>query len=233
MAKHQQFRYLISAAVLAIAAVALLFSVRLSFWLLLLVAQPIAIYACVETLTQRMPASLRTQSQDNCYRLDGTLSSRRASRERKAVRKVRSDLWAAFLVVAFVGTSCVFLIETQVLPFRLGAEVVSALFDDPGDFKGALRQRHVDDKFFHWSRSTSTVSNANIDRQAQLLWISWPAILALVVASFVACVALIRYTYFRTLREFHVKVSARATEYLDLDTGRLQFDQADFRRFGK
>lgn len=233
MNEHQRFRYAIPAAVLAIAAVALLFSVRLSIWLLLLGAQLIAIYVCVEILTQRIPASLRKQSQDNCYRLDGTRSSRRASRERKGVRKIRSDLWAAFLVVAFIGTSGVFLIDTQVLPLSLGTEVVSALFDDPADFKGALRQRHVDDKFFQWSRRTSTGSNADIAQQTQRLWMLWPAILALGVASLVACVALIRYTYLRSLREFHDKVNARATEYLNLDTGRLQADQADFRHFEK
>ncbi|MEO8268505.1 MAG: hypothetical protein ABI557_02220, partial [Aureliella sp.] len=96
MAKHQSFSFPISSVFLAIAAVALLFSRGLSFWFLLLVTELIAIYVCVELLTQRMPATLRSQSKANCYRLDGTRSHRRSSRERHSLRKIRSDLWAAF-----------------------------------------------------------------------------------------------------------------------------------------
>ncbi len=222
MAKQPTFSFPISAVFLAIAVVAMLFSRGLSFWFLLLVTELIAIYVCVELLTLRMPESLRTQSQANCFRLDGTRSHRRSSRERRAVRKVRSDLWAAFLIVAFIGTGGVFLIHTQVFPLPLAADVVSALRDDPADFKGALRQRHVDDKFFHWSRSSSNRSNEEIEKQTKRLWAFWPVVLVLATTSLVACVALLRFAYLRTLREFHFKVSTRATEYLNLDTGRLQ-----------
>lgn len=222
MAKQQKFSFSISAVFLAIAAIALLFSRGLSFWFLLLVTEAVVIYVCVELLTQRMPAALRTQSQANCYRLDGTRSHRRSSREHRALRKVRSDLWAVFLFVAFIGTSGLFVIHTQVFPLNLAADVVSALRDDSADFKGALRQRHVDDKYFRWSRSSSTSSNYEIDQQTRRLWMLWPIVLMLAAASLAACVALIRYAYFRTLREFHDKVTSRATEYLNLDTGRLQ-----------
>ncbi len=222
MAKPQKFTFPISAVFLAVAAIALIFTSGRSFWFLLLVTELIAIYVCVELLTQRMPAALRSQSEANCYRLDGTRSHRRSSRERKSLRRVRSDLWAVFLIVAFIGTGGVFFIHTQVFPLSLATEVVSALRDDPANFKGALRQRHIDDKFFRWLRSASTSSAHDIDQQAQLLWMVWPVILAMAVASLVACVALIRYAYFRTLREFHQTVTKRATEYLNLDTSRLQ-----------
>ncbi|MCC7338939.1 MAG: hypothetical protein IT422_27915 [Pirellulaceae bacterium] len=222
MAKHSKFTFPLSALFLAIAPIALLFSRGLSFWFVLLIAELFAIYACVELLTKRMPAALRTQSKANCYRLDGTRSHRRSSRERRSLRKIRSDLWAVFLIVAFIETGGVFFIHTQVFPLSLATEVVSALRDDPADFKGALRQRNIDDKFFRWSRSSSTSSIHDIDQQARLLWMVWPVILLLVIATLVACVALIRYAYLRTLREFHQAVTKRATEYLNLDTSRLQ-----------
>lgn len=222
MATQAKFSFPISAVFLAIAAIALLFSSGLSFWFLLLATELFTIYVCVELLTQRMPASLRTQSLANCYRLDGTRSNRRSSRERSSLRRVRSDLWAVFLIVAFIGTGGIFFIHTQVFPLSLATEVVSALQDDSVDFKGALRQRHIDDKFFQWSRSSSTSSNDEIAQQARRLWMIWPVVLVLAVASLAACVALIRYAYFRTLREFHDTVTKRATEYLNLDTSRLQ-----------
>ncbi|MEO8272404.1 MAG: hypothetical protein ABI557_22030, partial [Aureliella sp.] len=124
--------------------------------------------------------------------------------------------------VAFIGTSGIFVIHTTIFPFPIAADVVSALGDGSTDFREALHQRHVDDKFFRWSRSSSTRSNHDIDRQAKLLWMVWPVFLVLAVASVVACVALIRYAYFRTLSEFHATITKRATEYLNLDTRRLQ-----------
>ncbi len=222
MSKQPAFSFSMLAVLLLLVLVALTFSRGLSFWILLLVIEAVAIYVSVEMLTQRMPATLRTQSQDNCYRLDGSRSHRRTDLERKAMRKIRSDLWAAFLTVSFVVTGGGFFVHTYVFPLSLAAEVASALRDNPADFKGELRQRHVDDKFFQWSRSSSTISNREIDQQAQLLWISWPIAFLLASASLVACLALIRFAYFRTLREFHDALSARTTEYLDLDSRRLQ-----------
>ncbi|MCA9181820.1 MAG: hypothetical protein KDA51_10220 [Planctomycetales bacterium] len=222
MAKHSDFTFPVSALFLALAPIALLFSRGLSFWFVLLIAELFTIYVCVELLTTRMPVALRTQSKANCYRLDGTRSHRRSSRERNSLRKIRSDMWAVFLIVAFIGTGGAFLIHTQVFPLSLATEVVSALRDDPADFKGALRQRDIDDKFFRWSRSKSTSSIHDIDQQARLLWRVWPVILSLVIVTLVGCVSLIRYAYLRTLREFHQAVTKRATEYLNLDTSRLQ-----------
>jgi hypothetical protein len=221
MAKPQRFSFPISAMLLAIAVIALFFTNGLSFMFLLLLTEVIAIYVCVEVLTRQLPPKLHSLSQANCYRLDGTRSHRRSSRERKALRKVRSDLWAAFLIVALVGTGGVYVIHS-VIPLPLAGEVVSALRDDPTDFKGALRQRHVDDKYFHAVRSSSTSSNKEIRQQMQRLWMAWPVILVLAGATLVACLALIRYAYFRTLREFHDNAATRSTEYLNLDTGRLQ-----------
>lgn len=222
MAQHPVSSFPMSALFLAVAAVALLFTSGLSFWFLLLVTELIAIYVCVELMTQRMPAALRSQSEANCYRLDGTCSYRRSSRERKSLRRVRSDLWAAFLIVAFIGTGGLLFFNTQVLPPSLAAEVVSAFGDNPSDFKSSLQQRHVDRKYFHWAHSTSTKRNDEIAQQARLLWMTWPVFLILAITSFVACVALIRYAYFRTLREFHEAVMKRANEYLNVDTRRLQ-----------
>lgn len=222
MAKQPTYTFPISAVFLTIAGIALLFSNGLSFWFLLLVTELFAIYVCVELLTQQMPATLRAQSQANCYRLDGTRSHRREFRELRSLRKVRSDLWAVFLTVAFIGTGGLFLIHTQVFPISLVPDVVSAAVDNPADIKGGLRQRNVDRKFFSSARSSSRSSKDEINQQMRQLWMIWPVVLGLAVAGLVACLSLIRYTYLRTLSEFHLKVSTRATEYLNLDTGRLQ-----------
>lgn len=207
---------------IAIAAVALFFMRGLSFWMVLVATEICTIYVCIELLISNIPKSLQTQSQANCFRLDGSRSRRRAWRERRALGRIRSDLWAAFLIAAFIGTGGVFVIHIFLFPVGLMPDVWSAFLDNPTDFKSGLRQRHIDDKFFNWSRSWSTTGGAHIRQRAQMLWSSSPIVLALAFASLVACLGLVRYSYLRTLREFHERVNARTIEYLNLDSGRLQ-----------
>ncbi len=219
MAQHRQFP--LSAIMLAVAVCALLFARGLSFWFLLLLTQFIAISLCVEILTRHIPAKLIDAARDNCCRMDGTRSHRRSAREQRAIGKVRSDLWAAFLMVALFCTGGIFMVNT-VFPVSQAGNVVSAMVDNPGNFRSALKDRGVDDKFFKWSRSSSRLSNAEIRKRQNMLWTTWPVVLILMLVGCMGCGALIRYTYLRALREFHAGVDRRTHEYLNLDTGRLQ-----------
>ncbi len=220
MAKHRRFR--LSAALLTIAVFALFFSRGLSFWFLLLITQLIAISLCIEILTRHIPASLISSSRDNCFRMDGSRSHRRTARERRALRKVGSDLWAVFLMVALFGTGGIYWLNAFVFPASAAGDVISAVLDNPGDLRVALKQRGVDTEYFKWSRSTSRKSNVEIRHSQQLLWAIWPAIFILLAVGCVGCCALIRYAYLRSLREFHDGLQRRSNEYLNLDTGRLQ-----------
>lgn len=221
MSEDNQYQFPLSAAFLAIGLIALLFARGLSFWFVLLVTVLVAIYVCVEVLTQGIPKKLRDLSSANCYRMDGTLSQRRSDREHRALGKIRSDLWAIFLIVAFAGTAGLFLFQT-VFPLSLVDDVVSAVGDESGDLKLALKKAGVDDQFFQWARNTSRSSNAEIRQRQAWLWVTWPIILGMALASCVGCLALVRFAYYRALREFEFGVKARAADYLNLDIGRLQ-----------
>ncbi len=215
-------RFALTRLLLTVSAIALLLSLGLGFWFMLLVTQIIAISVCVEVMTQRMPPKLLNASRDNCRRMDGTLSGRRSAREQRALRKVRSDLWAIFLTAALVGSGLLVAIDTCLFPLKLTGDVAAAFQDSPNDFKTALRNRSVDEKFFRWSRSSHRSTNSQIRQQTENLWGAAPIMAGLAAAGVVACLALIRFSYLRTLREFQSGVSARTSEYLNLDLGRLE-----------
>ena len=221
MSEDNQYQFPLSAAFLAIGLIALLFARGLSFWFVLLLTVLIAIYVCVEVLTLGMPTKLRDLSSANCFRMDGTLSQRRSDREQRALGKIRSDLWAIFLIVVFAGTVGLFLFHA-VFPLWLVDDVVSAAGDKSGDLKLALKKAGVDDQFYQWARSTSRGSNAEIRQRQEWLWVTWPIILGLALAALVGCLALVRFAYFRALREYEFGVKARSADYLNLDIGRLQ-----------
>ena len=221
MSRESPYQIPLSSVFLAIGLFALFFARGLSFWFLLLVTILIAIHVCVEVLTQGIPTKLRDLSRANCFRMDGTRSHRRSDRERRAIGKIRSDLWAVFLVVAFAGITGLFVLQT-VFPLSLVDDVVAAAADESGNFKLALKEHRVDDQFFQWARSTSRSSNAEIRQQQKWLWVTWPIIVGLVLATFIGCLALVRFAYFRALREFEVGVKSRSANYLNLDIGRLQ-----------
>lgn len=221
MSRESPYQIPLSSAFLAIGLCALFFARGLSFWFVLLVTILIAIHVCVEVLTQGIPTKLRDLSSANCFRMDGTRSHRRADREQRAIGKIRSDLWAVFLVVAFAAIAGLFVLQT-VFPLSLVDDVVAAAAEEPGNVKLALKKHGVDHQFFQWARTSSRSSNAEIRQQQNWLWVAWPIIVALVLAFCLGCLALVRFAYFRALREFEVGVKSRSTNYLNLDIGRLQ-----------
>jgi len=212
------------AAVVAVICVVL----PIPFWLRLVFAEVVLMVVAVELLTYYMPPNLLSESGANCFRLDGSFSRQRQSRELRALRTVRSDLWAAFLVVGFVATGGVAAIHEYVFPLPLVSEVVDAAVDGSTDFKTALRDRQVDHQFFQWARGSSRRPNAQIHQHMDLLWLTWPVLGFVAIVGLAGCVVVIRYAYLRSLSEFRTGVAKRANEYLNVDTARLQ-DSSSFR----
>ncbi len=222
MVRSRPVQFPLKWLLLALSAVAVLLSQGLSFWFLLVATEIIAIYMSVEVLARGMPAKLLSASSDNCYRLDGSRSERRATRELNAVRKVRTDLWGLFLILALVGTSAVVVVDLWVFPQALVPDIVAAALDDSQDFKTALQSRHVDQGFFRWSRNSSRNTNNEIRQHQELLRAAWPGIVGLAIVGCVAGVWLFRFGYFKTLHEFQLGVAARSEEYLNVDARRLR-----------
>jgi hypothetical protein len=135
--------------------------------------------------------------------------------------KIRSDLWATFLIVTFFVSIGAFALESQ-FPIKLVPDVVSAAMDGSRDFKPALKERGVDQQFFDWSESDANRSNEDARERQERIWMTWPAIVLLGVVVFSGCIALVRFAYFRTPQEFAFGVQARSEQYLNLDIGRLQ-----------
>ena len=202
----------------------LLLCLPLDVWMHILIIEGLVMLASIELLTLRLPRQLLEASLGNCYRIDGSCSSRRLARESKAFRKLRSDLWAVFLAVAIVFTTGLVCINEFIFPFTLVSDVVAAAGASigSGDFKESLRDRGVDDYFIDWTRDKHRTSLADADSLMRQVWLLGPVLALLGTLTLIFGGLAIRYAYLRSLREFYFGVSARSVEYVNLDAARLQ-----------
>ncbi len=120
MRKHLQFN--LGFFFLVTFVVAICLAKKVSIWVILLSAQVLLIQILVAVLCRSIPHSLTKASRDNCFRIGGSISPRRESRERKALSKIRSDLNAVLIIVALAGNWLVLMIDTLVIPLPLATE---------------------------------------------------------------------------------------------------------------
>ena len=97
------FQYNISWLFIATYLIALCFSKNLGSVTAFMLLQPVLIWLVVTLLYEFLPKGIRKTSHDNCFRVDGSQSVSRESREKRAVRKVHLDLYWVFIVVSFSG----------------------------------------------------------------------------------------------------------------------------------
>lgn len=207
----------------------LLLCLPLNVWIHILVIELLVVLVSIELLTLRLPEKLFEASIGNCYRFDGSTSKRRLAREMKAFRRLRSDLWAVFLTVAFGFTAGLVSINEFIFPFALVSDVVVAAGDSvgAGDFKESLREYGVDDQFRDWTRTKHRSSLADADALMRQVWLLGPALGLLSTLTLIFGGLVIRYAYLRALREFYYGVSSRSAEYVNLDTARLQMQSEE------
>lgn len=196
----------------------------LNVWIRILVIELLVVLVSIELLTLRLPEKLFEASIGNCYRIDGSTSTRRLARETKAFRKLRSDLWAVFLMVAGGGTAGLLCINEFIFPFALVSDVVAAAGASvgSGDFKESLRDYGVDDQFMNWTRTKHRSSLATADALMRQVWLLGPVLGLLGMLTLLLGGMALRYAYLRALREFYHGVSSRSAEYVTLDCARLQ-----------
>lgn len=208
---------------LCISALGALFFVdQISTLLFIAIVEAILIFGGVELLHRGMPQRLRDARSDNCRRMDGTISERRLSHERRALHKVRLNLLAVLLLIALLGNWLAFFVHYQVIPLPIAASAASEFDANPEDWKQNLREARVDAVFEEWTGSRVQVDRSTIESQQRVLWLSWPLII-LVVLSWGGCSAIfLNMAYGSIVRSYARGVASRAEQYLNLDIARLQ-----------
>jgi hypothetical protein len=193
--------------------------------LLLAIAMTVALgLLLTECLIARIPQSLQRMARDNCYRIDGTLSSRRVTIESKARHKLRTDLWAMFALLAFSGHFLLVGIHVCVIPIPLGWDALLAFEPDTDVWREKLQsQGGVGDQYFSWLRRDRSIASHE-DQQAfgRLLWKSWPIVIVIAAVCLVFSFKLGKWSYRQAMHEYATGVRKRQKKYLDLDLARLQ-----------
>jgi hypothetical protein len=100
---NQFFQFKISCLILTTYLVALGVVKDLTLLTFVLLIQPVLIWTVVSLLCMGIPKSIRQAAKHNSYRVDGSKSSRRESRERRAEIKVRTTMYVVLIYVALVG----------------------------------------------------------------------------------------------------------------------------------
>lgn len=184
--------------------------------------QVLVMILAAEILTRRVPATVARASDANRHRMDGTRSRRRSRQERHAYEKLRRDIWASLLVVAFAGNSLVAAVHYFVIPIPLGIKAVTSFSLDDEAWKAELRRAGIDDQFDQWQAASPTLRRADSSVAQQVLWRTWPVILLMSVAWLILSLKFLAWAYLRSLREFSDGVAHRQEHYMTLDIGRLQ-----------
>lgn len=199
-------------------------------WLLLLF-QAFVVLGVVEFLVRRMPRKLQELSQQNCFRLDGSLSRRRTAIERRATRKVRWDLLAVVLIIAFTGNWLLVTIHTQVIPLPLAARSMQ-LFDlDIENWKHNLRQAEVDAEYERWATGDAALSATDLRDRTMFVWRSWPSVVFFCGLWVVVSTLCLRRAYLKSLKEFAIGLQRRSEANINMDIGRLQAAAEDLHGY--
>ena len=219
MQRHLQFN--IGFILTITFAVAIFFAKDMSIWILLFSTQAFLILIVVGFLCRGIPTALCKTSRDNCYRIDGSKSSRREAREHIAKSKIRSDLFAILLIVALSGNLLALAIHSLVIPLPVAAETLALFNFDIDSWRDAISNSNLDRQFSEWATSEHA-DNTQMDQNQHFVKATFPAVACAALAWLIGSFSLIWYTYLSTMREFNVGIKSRFTEYLNLDIGRLQ-----------
>ena len=202
-------------------AVAFFFAKEVSVWILLLSTEAFLILMVIGFLFRGIPASLCKASRDNCYRIDGSISSRREKRERAARAKIRSDLFAILLIVALSGNLLALAIHSLVIPLPVAAETLALFNFDADSWRDAIRDRSLDRQYSEWV-AIEHAGNSHLDQKQHFVKATFPVVVCAALAWLVGSFVLIWYSYLSTMREYDRGIKVRFMEYLNLDIGRMQ-----------
>ncbi|MGN6133321.1 MAG: hypothetical protein ACTHOU_02430 [Aureliella sp.] len=191
--------------------------------LVVVAGELLAVAACVELLVRCMPRALRRASLENCYRVDGTVSEHRQSREARAGMRLRRDLAAVFAYVLLVGNGFYFLVDKAVLPMSLLSSAVSTYSPDMEDWKDALGRQWAHVELPGQSAAPTAADDLDFALRRAL-----PAVLACSLLLLGGICVFLRFGVMKAYRDFAKGVSARDEQYFKIDMTRMAVNGSEF-----
>lgn len=195
---------------------------------MLIACELLVVVLFIEVLVRCMPRSLRRASLENCYRVDGTVSERRQSREGKARNRLRRDLTAVFAYVLLIGNGFLFAIDRLVIPVPVVVAALKLVDSDFDKWNRSLEQDRLTAALRDW-HSHGRPAGADKD---SVVSDSLRRVLPLViVGTMVLILAVLVILYFgviRAYREFATGVKTRDERYFKIDMSRMAVNGSEF-----
>ncbi len=203
-----------------------LVAILLSSWvgnlLVIICLQFVACLIVTEVLFRGIPTTLLKAAKENCFRLNDSHSDRRESMERKALFKVRTDLWAVALLILFVGNGVLLAVHTLVIPIPLAVSAATAFDADREDWANNLRSLDLDGQYTSWYTNNLQPGRQQAEASMESLWNAWPLVAIALLVWLAASVAFLRFGYLRILSEYQTGIAERADTHLMRDMARAQ-----------
>ena len=191
----------------------------------------ICIVLLIEILVRGMPERLARASRDNCYRLDGSWSNRRAAHETAARNRVRGDLLAVLFLVALAGYGWIAYVHNYVIEIPLAWRAVSLMRWDSAEWKSELYKQDVVHDFQVWARSSVSASPQQIAERQRALWESWLTVPSLAIVWLFGGIILVPTVYVRSLWQFEKGVKQRSEIYATQEISRMAYQAELAQRF--
>lgn len=191
----------------------------------------VAFTLVVETLVRNLPKQLQEMASANSIRFDGSSSSRRTKAESKAIRKLRSDLWALCLICGLLLGLGGAAIHFLVVPIPVAVRGLSAFQLDPGEWKSAMKSAGVDSDLEKSIGKQLRISPRDANAKARTLWQVAPLMIAGAVLYGFGVIYIASRGYSRALAEYHSGIVTRQARAAERDIAAIQRQQelADYR----
>lgn len=220
-------RKVVLAVVFAVCyVIAVLFAKQTGFLFVLVIGELLLIFIVAGLLYRIVPLALFKASQDNCFRVDGTLSQRRKWLERKATLKVYVNLLAINVLVAMAGNLLVLWIDASILPLSLASETVAHFSPDPHIWRDRIIDANLEYAYSNWRASGEGNFAATAD--PNYVKTTFPAMVGIASFWLLCSAILILKTYRFSLSQFELGIRMRNKEYVDRDIGWFQ-SHKDYR----
>lgn len=188
----------------------------------LILGQIVALFVAVEILANGIPSSLRKAMKDNCYRLNGQWSERRAKKESKAIRKYRRDLWAVGLFVCIAVSCAAVLIHVAVISLPNAGAAAVLIAENPGSAGDALRSSSVRRDIESQLQRNYRLSPKGAASAGRALWNGAAALILATVSGAFTVLVLIHTGHRFALKDLVAGIERRREVYVTRDISRMQ-----------
>ncbi len=184
--------------------------------------------ALVELSVRFLPRRVHKVTTENCFRLDGTISDHRASRENQAKWSLRALLGLAFLLICLIGNVAAYVLNYSLIPMDVVARTLVAVRTDQQQFADNLRDSLADRDYATFLKKGVEPSTTEVDQALTTLQDKWPTMALSVAGAIFAALVIFLVARHFAYRKFLAAAEKRGKDSYRRDMSRMSTDGSKF-----